>query len=207
MLNGILGGKYDGTCRCSGRSCDTLADGVSLFECCSVELRVEKHIERLCVDLHESLLLGDHALIDKIACDLDSSGSGTLTVSGLKHVELLILDGELHVLHIAVVVLEGIADSEELLVNLGENFLHLLDRHRSTNACNDVLALCVHKELAHEALLAGCGVTGERNACTGGVAHVSERHHLYVDCGTPGVRDIVVHTVDVRTGVVPRTEN
>ena len=91
-------------------------------------------------------------------------------------------------------------------VSFGELLCHLSDRHRSTNACNNVFALCVDEEFAHELLFAGSGVTCEGNAGTGVVAHVTECHHLYVDGSTPGIRDIVVTAVNVCTGVVPRTE-
>ena len=37
----------------------------------------------------------------------------------------------------------------------------------------------------HKALFACCGVTCESNACTAVVAHVTESHHLNVNCCTP----------------------
>ena len=78
---------------------------------------------------------------------------------------------------------------------------------RSTNAGNNVFALSVGQELAHKTLFAGGGITREGNAGTAIVAHVAERHHLNVDGSTPRVGYIVVHTVNVCSGVVPRTEN
>ena len=210
FLDGIFCREDDGTCGSAGGSCDTLADDVVLigsFEGVGIELRVKEHVERLRVDLHERFLLGDHALVDEVACDLDGGSSRALAVTRLEHIELLVLDGELHILHVAVMIFEDLADFLELLVDLGEDFRHLGDGHRRADACNDVFALCVGEELAHEALLARSGVTREGNARTAVVAHVAERHHLDVDGGTPAVRDVVVHTVDVRTGVVPRTED
>ena len=167
---------------------------------------MQKHIQSLCVDLEQSFLLGDHALVDEVASDTDSSGSGTLTVSGLEHIEFALFDGELHILHISVMVFESFANFEELVVNFGQYFCHLGDGHRSTNACNDVFALSVHKEFAHKSGFAGSRVTGERNAGTAIVAHVAECHHLNVYSGTPAVRNVVVHSVNVCTGVVPASE-
>ena len=57
------------------------------------------------------------------------------------------------------------------------------------------------KELAHEFLLAGGGITGECNTGTGVVIEVAEDHRHNVDGGTPGVRDIVVTTVNIGAGV------
>ena len=104
-------------------------------------------------------------------------------------------------------VFESFANFEKLGVNFGQYFSHLGDGHRSTNAGNDVFALSVHKEFAHESGFAGGGVTGERNAGTAIVAHVTECHHLNVYSGTPAVRNVVVHSVDVCAGVVPASEH
>ena len=112
-------------------------------------------------------------------------------------------NGELHILHIAIMVFKSLANILELLESLGEFFFHFGNVHRSTNACNNVLALCVGKELTEEALSAGSRVTGERNACTAIVAHITERHHLNVNGSTPRIRNIVITTVYVCTGVVP----
>ena len=40
------------------------------------------------------------SLIYKVTSDLDSSRSGSLTVTCLQEVQLAFLDGELHILHI-----------------------------------------------------------------------------------------------------------
>lgn len=210
LCDGILRRENDGACRSAGRGSDALADDVVLvrfLERLGIELRMQQHVERLRVDLHERFLLGDHALVDEVAGDLDGGSSRALAVTRLEHIELLVLDGELHILHIAVVVFEDLADFLELLVDLGEHACHLCDGHGRAHAGDDVLALCVGEELAHEALFARGGVTRERDARAAVVAHVAERHHLHVDRGTPAVRDVVIHTIDVCAGVVPRTED
>ena len=210
LLDGIFCGEHDLAGGSARRGRDALADDVvliRLFERFGIELRVQQHIERLRVDLHERFLLGDHALVDEVAGDLDGGGGGALAVTRLQHVELLVLDGELHVLHVAVVIFQDLADFLELLVHLGEDFRHLGDGHGRTDARNDVFTLRVGEEFAHESLFARRGITRERNARAAVVAHVAERHHLHVDRGTPAVGDVVVHTVDVRAGVVPRTED
>ena len=54
--------------------------------------------------------LGDHAFVDQVDGDLQRGGRGALAVTGLEHVELAVLDGELHILHVAVVVLQRMRD-------------------------------------------------------------------------------------------------
>ncbi len=205
-FNCVVSGEYNLTASGSGRSAKTLAHGGSSLKCLCIELGVKKSVKVSGVDHKNCFLLGSHTLVNEVACDLKSSLCGSLTVSGLEHEELTVLNGELHVLHISVMVFKSLANLYELSECLGELLLHLCDGHRSTNTCNNVLALCVGEELTHKLLLAGSGVTGECNTGTTVVAHVTECHHLYVNCGTPRVRDIVVTSVYVCSGVVPRTE-
>ena len=117
------------------------------------------------------------------------------------------LDGELHVLHVAVVILQDVADLDELIIGLGELVGHLGDGHGGAHAGHHVLALGVGQELAHQLLLAGGGVAGERHAGAAVVTHVAEGHGLDVDGGAPGIGDVVVAAIDVGAGVVPGTEH
>ena len=55
------------------------------------------------VDHGNSFFLCTHAFIHQVACDLQSSLSGSLAVSGLQHVQLAVLYGKLHILHVSVV--------------------------------------------------------------------------------------------------------
>ena len=142
----VLRRKYDGARRRAGRSRNTLADHVGLvrrFQIFRVERGVQQHVERLRVDLHQRFLLGNHALVDEVARNLDSGSRRTLAVTRLKHVQFLVLHGEFHILHIAVMVFENLANFLELLVHFGEYFRHLRDGHRGTHAGNNVLALSV----------------------------------------------------------------
>ena len=104
-------------------------------------------------------------------------------------------------------VLEFPADVDELLVRLGELLFHLGDGHRGTDAGDDVFALRVGQELAHQFLFAGRGIAGERDAGTGVVVQVTEDHRHHVDGGAPRIGDIVVAAIDVGAGVVPGTED
>ena len=106
-----------------------------------------------------------------------------------------------------IVVLENGADFGELLESVREEFCHLLDLERRADTGNDVLALCVREELTHEFLFAGRRVTREGNTGAAVVTHVTECHHLYVDGSTPGVGDIVIAAIHVRTRVVPGAEH
>ena len=203
----LLGGENDLTAGGAGGRGKTLADGVGALERLGVKLRVQQGIELLGLDAQHGLALGDHALVDEVARDLQRGLRGALAVAGLEHVELAILDGELHILHILKVVLKAVGDRHELIIHLGHLLLQVADWARGTHACDDVLALRIDEVLTHELLLARGGITREGNARAGAVAGVAEGHLLDVDGSAPLVGDLVHHAVDVRARVIPAAEH
>ena len=158
------------------------------------------------IDHSYSFFLRSHALVNKVACDLQSSLSSSLTVTCLQHVQFAVLYGKLHILHVSVVSLQSLAYIFELCKCLREFFFHFGNVHRSTNAGNNVLALCIGKEFSEQTVFSCSRVTGKCNTCTTVVSHVTKCHHLYVDSSSPGVRNIVVTTVYIGSRVVPGTE-
>ncbi len=191
----------------SGGCTQASAERFCGFESLCIELRVKQSVKVAGIDHQNGFFLGSLAFVYEVAGDAESCLSGTLAVTCLEHIKFAVLNGEFHILHISVMVFENLADVLELCECFGEFLCHLSDRHRRTDTCNDVLALCVGQELAHEFLFAGSGITGKCNTGSAIVTHVTECHHLHVDCSSPAVRNVVVTTVDVCTGVVPRTEH
>jgi len=168
---------------------------------------VEKCIEVTRIDHSNCFFFSSHTFVNEIACDLESSLSGSLTVTCLEHIKLAVFNCEFHILHITVVVFKCLANFIELLECFRELISHFLNVHWCTNAGNNVFTLSVCKELTEETLCACSGVTCERNAGTAIVAHITECHGLNVYGCTPRVGDIVVTTVNICAGVVPATEN
>ena len=206
-LLGVLSGEHDLAAGGAGGGGQSLAHRLGGLQGLGIELGMQQGVQVAGIDHGDGLLLGDHALVHQVAGDLQRGGRGALAVAALQHVQLTVLHGELHVLHVAIVILQDIADLDELVIGLGELLSHLGDGHGGTHAGHHVLALGVGQELAHQLLCAGGGVTGERNAGAAVVAHVAEGHGLDVDGSTPGVGDVVVAAVHVGAGVVPGTEH
>ena len=206
-LLGVFGGEYHLAAGSAGGSSQALADNFGLLHGLGIELGMQQGIQLLGLYAENSLFLVDHALVHQVNSDLQSSGSGTLAVTGLQHVELAILNGELHVLHILVVLLQTVGDVSELLVHVGHLLLQVRDGGRRTNAGHHVFALSVDQILAEELLLAGSGVTGKCHASTGVVAGVAEYHGLHVNGGAPVIGDLVHAAVYVSAGVVPGAEH
>ena len=142
---------------------------------------MEQFIELIGVDALDGSLFVDHALTEQVHRDLHHGRTCTLAISRLEEPELAVLYGELHVLHIVIMVLEAGLDLIEFLVNLGHGFLHgrifghaiglgnsrqfcptlradLGDLLRCTNAGYDVLALCIDQIFAVKKVLASCRV-------------------------------------------------
>ena len=89
-----------------------------------VERGVEKLVERCRVDPLDRLFAVDHALIRQIDGDLERRRGGALTSPGLQHIELVLLDRELDVLHVAVVAFKPQTHRVELLENLWHDLFH-----------------------------------------------------------------------------------
>src|SRR5699024_6420871 len=103
---------------------------------------------------------------NKIACNLQSSLSCSLTVTCLKHIQFSVLYSKLHILHISVVCLQSMAYFIKLFECLREFLLHLGNVHRCTNTCNNVFALCICKELSKKSFCSCSRVTCKCNTCT-----------------------------------------
>ena len=82
----------------------------------SFELRVQEVVHLLGLDAPDGLFLAEHAFLDHVDGDADFGLRGALAVARLQHPELAVLDGELHVLHVAVVAFEPLSDGLELRV-------------------------------------------------------------------------------------------
>ena len=204
-LLGRVGVEDDRARRGAGRGVQPLRDDGHLGA--RVDHRVEELVELRRVDPRDRLLLRDQPLLDHLDRRAQRRRRRSLRRARLEEVERRFLDGELDVLHVAVVLLEPRDRREELLVRLGQELTHPLDRLGRPDPGDDVLALRVLEELAVEPALAGRGVAREADARPGGVALVPEDHLDDVDGGADVVRDLVGAPVDLCARRVPRIED
>ena len=206
-LLGVLGGEDHlaaGSARAGGQA---LADDLGGLQGGGVKLGMQQAVQLLGLHAQHGLAFVDHALVHQVDGDLQGGGGSALAVTGLQHIQLAILDGELHILHILVVVLQLGGDLHKLVINLGHLLLQMGDGERGADTGHHVLALGVDQVLTEQGLLAGGGVAGEGNAGAAGLAAVAEHHGLHVDGGAPVVGDLVHAAVDVGAGVVPAAEH
>ena len=138
---------------------------------------------------------------------LQRRGRRALRRARLQQVELLVLDGELDVLHVAVVLLEPAHRLDELVERL---------RHRRRASPRSAAACgCPRRRprparsrgTRRRARLARRRVARERDARARAVALVAEHHLHDVHRGAEVVGDVVRAPVDLRARRVPRLED
>ena len=168
---------------------------------------MQQHLNLLGGDAGDCRLLVDEALFEHIDGDLHRRARGALPVTGLEHVKLAALYGELDILHVLVGGLEVGCDFEKLFVDLGHLDFQLRNGKRGADACDHVLALCVDEEFAVQLLRAVGGVACEAHAGAAVVAEVSVDHGDDVDGGAEAVGDVMKLPVGHRAGVAPALED
>ena len=74
-----------------------------------IDGRMQQLVERSGIDARDRLLLRDQPFLGHLDRDAQRGLGGALAGARLQHPELAALDGELEVLHVAVVLLQQIA--------------------------------------------------------------------------------------------------
>ncbi len=184
-----------------------------------VDHRVQELVERTGLDAADGLLLRDQAFLREFDRDPQRRLGGALAGAGLQHPELALLDGEFHVLHVAVMLFEDAVDPAELGIGLRHRLLHgrlvgagflaggLGDVLRGADAGDDIFALRIDQELAVKSVLAGRRVACEGDAGGRGVAHIAEDHRLDIHRRAPGGRDVVELAILDRARIHPGGED
>ena len=150
---------------------------------------------------------GDQFLFSHIDGDADLGLSRPLPVTGLKHPELAALDGELHVLHVAVVFLELLGDGGKLPIDLRHLLLELGDLLGVADARDHILALGVGEVVAFDLRLAGVAAPGHGHSGGAALSHVSEDHGDDVDRRPQVVGDLGRVAIIDRSFSVPGAED
>ena len=224
-------GKEDnltaGSTRAGGK---TAREFLSLCKGFFIEHGVQEFVELGGLAAVDSRLFVDHALTEQVHGNLHHGCAGALTVTRLQEPEFAFLNGELHVLHVVVVVFEFGLDSVELLVDFGHSLFHRgelcfalffrnalqfcpaarafeRDLLRRADTCHNVLTLCINEPFAVEEVFARSGVAAEANARCGGVAHVAEYHCHYRHGRTPFCGNAFHLAVKDSALVHPRVEH
>ncbi len=109
---------------------------------------MQQGVEGRGVDRCDRLLSAQEPLGDGVHGKAHGGLGGALGVAGLQHVQPPLLHGELGVLHVAVVTLEGGEDLHQLLVHLRQPGGQLANVAGGAHPGDDVLPLGVGQEIA-----------------------------------------------------------
>ena len=96
-----------------------------------------------CHTQHRFLLI-DQAFVHHLYRNVYRRRTRALTVAGLQHVQLLVFDGELEILNIAIMLLQVRCDLTKLIERLRKHFFKLRNRLRRANTGDHIFALRVH---------------------------------------------------------------
>ena len=123
-LSRILGEEYNLAGSCAWRGGQTLHEQFGLLLGHLVEHGVEQLVQLVRLDAVQTGLLVDHALMQQVDSDLHHGRTRALAVAGLQEPKLTFLHGELHILHIVVVLLQLLLDAVQLAKDIGHSLLH-----------------------------------------------------------------------------------
>jgi hypothetical protein len=166
-LHGAVGVEVDLAGGGAGAGGEAGGDDLGLLDLGEVEDGGEELLELVGRVAQDRGFPVDELFLHHVGGELQRGGGGALAVARLEHEQLAFLDGELDVLHVLEVLLERLADLEQLGVGLRHHVLELEHGLGGADAGDDVLALGVDEELAVELVRAVGGVAGERHAGTG----------------------------------------
>ena len=171
------------------------------------ELRMQVEVNLLGLDPQHGFPARDQMFVGHVDRGPHFRLSRALGIARLQHPQLAALNGELDVLHVAIVLLQALRHPVELAVDLGHLLAQVGNGFGDANAGHDVLALGVRQEVAFDLLLPGGGVA--RHGHPGGRcgAHVAEDHGDDVDRRAQIVRDVSGVSVVDSSFAVPRLED
>ena len=226
----IVSVEDDLTASSTRRSWKTAGDFVCTSQCLLVEDWVEELIELIGFATLDDCLFVNHTFVKEVDSDLHHSGTSALTITSLQEPEFAFLYGELHVLHVAVVLFELVLERIEFSVDFGHSLFHrrifsyaffLADASAfspalcadfgdllwSANTSHHVFTLCVNEILTIEEVFTVTSVTAEANASSRSFAHVTEHHGLHVYSRTPFVGNAFHLTIEDSAFVHPAAEH
>ena len=162
---------------------------------------MQQLLQRRRIDARQRLGFRDQSFFGHVDGDANGRPRRPFARPRLQQPEPSRLDGELDVLHLAIMVLEPLGDVLQFLKGHGHRDIHRRmrgirrtaprQRMRRTGAADNVLALRIGQILAKEMVLAGRRIAGECDAGRRSLAHVSEHHGLDRDRSSPVFRDPV----------------
>ena len=120
----VISKEYDLTGCSTRRSRKTTGQHFGFLQSILIEYRVEQFIKFIRFHAHQSSLFVDHTLTEQVHSNLYHSSTCTLTVTCLEEPEFTFLYGELHVLHIFIMIFQFSLKSIQFFIDFRHCFFH-----------------------------------------------------------------------------------
>ncbi len=165
--------------------------------------RMQQLIEPGGVNAPQRIRPADLPFFDQINRYLYSRCRRPLAAAGLQKIELPLFNGELDILHIAVVLFQPAAQTDELAVNFRQGAAELFEGTGCADAGDNILALSIQQIFAVDPFFTISGAAGKSNPGAAVIAQVSVNHGLHGHSCAEMIRNSVRPPVNKRPRCIP----
>ena len=153
---------------------------------------MQQLVERGGVNTHNRLITADQPLFGHVDRHAQRCLGCPLTAACLQHIEPVLLDGELDILHIAIMLFQQVAGFDQPGINRGHLLLEREIRiaagltftagqiARRADTGDDILTLRIDEKLAVKDILTCRRVARERHTSGTIITHIAENHRLNI---------------------------
>ncbi len=120
----VISEEYNLTSCSTRRSRKTTSQDFCFFQSILVKYRVEQFIQLIRFNAHQGCLFVNHTLTKQIHSNLHHGSTRTFTVTCLEEPKLTFLNGELHVLHIFIVIFQFCLKRIQFVIDFRHSFFH-----------------------------------------------------------------------------------
>ena len=191
----------------SRRSVQALGKLLCSLESIGVNHGVQKLVDMGCRNTHNGFFTGDKSLAYHVYGTFYCRLTSSLSATSLQNVQLALLHGEFHVLHVTIVLFKALTNGNELSVNFCIFCFQLADFFGSTDTSNNVFSLGVHQVFTVELVFSSGRIAAKANTSSRIHSKVTKYHGLDVYGCSCQALDIVHGSVFNGSIIHPRAEN
>ena len=182
---GVFRCEHDSAAGGAGAGRQAVGQWLGIGKRRGVEHRREQRVDGVGGNLGQRGLAVEQTFVVHFHRDAHGRQAGAFAVARLQHVELVVLDGELEVLHVEEVRFELGAHALQFIVDRRHVAGQFGDGLRRAHPGHHIFALGIDQVLAVKCFFAAGRIAGEGDAGGAIGAAVAEYHGLDVDRGAP----------------------
>ncbi len=145
---------------------------------------MQELIDLIGVDAQQGIVTTDQSFVHEIRDNADGCSSGSFSGPRLEHVEMAFFDGKLKILNFLEILLQVLADSIQLLIDLWKFSLHLCNGLGGADTRHHIFALSIDEIFSIEHIFPGTRIPRKAYPSQRLGSHVAEYHRLHRDRGS-----------------------